>query len=74
MTAGGAAPLAAVASVEPGETENSVVVRSLNFSFPFSRPIIHDVSLELPRGSRCLLTGANGAGARRARRGRVGPG
>ena len=67
MTAGGAAPLAAVASVQAGETEDSVVVRSLNFSFPFSRPVIHDLSLELPRGSRCLLTGANGAGVWRGR-------
>jgi CCR4-NOT complex subunit CAF16 len=39
-----------------------VVVRSLNFSFPMSPPVIQDLSLELPRGSRCLLTGANGAG------------
>ena len=58
-----APPLAAVASVAPGDTEQSVVVRCLNFSFPFSGPVIQNLSLELPRGSRCLLTGANGAGA-----------
>jgi ABC-type transport system involved in cytochrome bd biosynthesis fused ATPase/permease subunit len=68
MTAAGAATLAAVASVQAGETDDSVVVRSLNFSFPFSRPVIHDLSLELPRGSRCLLTGANGAGVWRGAR------
>lgn len=55
-------PLAAIASVAAGDTPDSVVVRCLSFSFPFSPPVIHDLSLELPRGSRCLLTGANGAG------------
>lgn len=59
--------LAAVASVQAGADgevpPDSVVVRSLSFSFPFSSgPVIHDLSLALPRGSRCLLTGANGAG------------
>lgn len=62
MTAGDPAPLAAVASVVAGEQEDAVVVRCLNFSFPFSQPVIHDLSLALPPGSRCLLTGANGAG------------
>lgn len=57
-------PLAAVAAVAPGDTEQSVVVRCLTFAFPFSTPVIQDLSLELPRGSRCLLTGANGAGAK----------
>jgi CCR4-NOT complex subunit CAF16 len=55
-------PLAAVASVAPGETQDSVVVRCLDFSFPGSQPVIQGLSLELPRGARCLLTGANGAG------------
>ncbi|KAL4860214.1 ABC transporter I family member 19 [Chlorella vulgaris] len=55
-------PFAAVASVAEGDTQDSVVVSCLNFSFPFSAPVIHNLSLELPRGSRCLLTGANGAG------------
>lgn len=40
----------------------AVVARSLTFSFPFGREVIHDFNLELPAGSRCLLTGANGAG------------
>ena len=37
------------------------MVRSLGFSFPLqSKPVISDFSLALPRGSRCLLLGANG--------------
>ena len=55
-------PLVAVASVEQGPQEDSVVVRNLKFGFPSSGPIIEDFSLTLPRGSRCLLCGANGAG------------
>ena len=65
----GAAPLVAVASVAANDAaaaeEGAVIVRCLTFSFPTSRPIIHDLSLELPPGSRCLLTGANGAGEAR---------
>ena len=39
----------------------ALVVRSLGFSFPLqSKPVISDFSLSLPRGSRCLLLGANG--------------
>ncbi len=61
-----APPLAAVASVVPGgegQDENAVVVRCLDFTFPLSSsPTIQGLSLTLPRGSRCLLTGANGAG------------
>lgn len=58
--------LAAVASVAPGgdgQDDNAVVVRCLDFTFPLSSsPTIQGLSLTLPRGSRCLLTGANGAG------------
>lgn len=61
-----AAQLAAVASVVPGgegQAEDAVVVRCLDFTFPLSSsPTIQGLSLTLPRGSRCLLTGANGAG------------
>ncbi|PRW58841.1 ABC transporter I family member 19-like [Chlorella sorokiniana] len=61
-----APPLAAVASVVPGgegQDDNAVVVRCLDFTFPLSSsPTIQQLSLTLPRGSRCLLTGANGAG------------
>lgn len=67
-----AAPVAAVASVVAGpeeQDEQAVVVRCLDFTFPLSSvPTIQGLSLTLPRGSRCLLTGANGAGASRARR------
>lgn len=71
-----APPLAAVASVVAGpeeQDEQAVVVRCLDFTFPLSStPTIQGLSLTLPRGSRCLLTGANGAGAcaggRRGRR------
>ena len=61
-TAAGDQPFAAVASVEQGEEENSVVVRNLKFSFPTSGTIIEDFSLTVPRGGRVLLAGANGAG------------
>ncbi len=40
----------------------AVVVKDLVFAFPLSRTIIHDFSMVLPAGSRCLLCGANGAG------------
>ena len=64
----GAAPppqqLAAVASVAAGATPDSIVVRALTFALPTSGPLISDLTLELPRGSRCLLCGANGAGER----------
>jgi energy-coupling factor transporter ATP-binding protein EcfA2 len=55
-------PLVSVASVASGEEQNAVVVRNLNFAFNFSDNLVHDFSLTLPRGSRCLLCGANGAG------------
>lgn len=58
-----AAALVAVADVASGEEKDAVVVRSLGFAFPFSQTsVIRDLDLQLPRGSRCLLTGANGAG------------
>lgn len=60
-------PLAAVASVVPSDDTqpaDAVVVRCLSFRFPMAaEATIQDLSLTLPRGSRCLLTGANGAGA-----------
>jgi CCR4-NOT complex subunit CAF16 len=53
----------AVASIAQGEQDDAIVVRNLKFSFPTSpNYIIDDFSLQLPRGSRCLLCGANGAG------------
>ena len=50
-----------VTGADAGEPA-AVLVRQLSFSFPFGREVIHDLNLELPRGSRCLLCGANGAG------------
>ena len=43
--------------------EDSVVLRSLSYAYAGHRPMLSDISLSLPRGSRCLLVGANGAGA-----------
>eukprot|EP00208_Stichococcus_sp_RCC1054_P008448 CAMPEP_0206149896 /NCGR_PEP_ID=MMETSP1473-20131121/38019_1 /ASSEMBLY_ACC=CAM_ASM_001109 /TAXON_ID=1461547 /ORGANISM="Stichococcus sp, Strain RCC1054" /LENGTH=347 /DNA_ID=CAMNT_0053547379 /DNA_START=134 /DNA_END=1179 /DNA_ORIENTATION=+ len=47
---------------QPGYDGDAVVVRSLSFSYPDSPPVVDGFSLSLPRGSRCLLCGANGAG------------
>jgi hypothetical protein len=38
-------------------------VRSLTFAYPGHEPLISDLTLSLPAGSRCLLCGANGGGA-----------
>ncbi|TPX55557.1 hypothetical protein PhCBS80983_g05227 [Powellomyces hirtus] len=51
------------APVVPGTTsEPAVNVRNLTFSFGGPGQILKDLSLDLPRGARCLLVGANGAG------------
>ncbi|GMH44842.1 hypothetical protein BSKO_12794 [Bryopsis sp. KO-2023] len=42
--------------------DNAVEANSLRFSFPGSEPVIKDFTLKLPKGSRCLLAGANGSG------------
>ncbi len=42
---------------------DAVAVSSLEWGFPGSAPVLHDFSLHLPGGSRCLLLGANGAGS-----------
>ena len=47
---------------EDADADASLVVRDLSFSFS-GTSVIHDFNLSLPRGSRCLLCGANGAGA-----------
>jgi CCR4-NOT complex subunit CAF16 len=41
--------------------EKSVDIQNLDFDFG-GPPILQNVSLQLPPGSRCLLIGANGAG------------
>eukprot|EP01023_Acetabularia_acetabulum_P007662 TRINITY_DN13373_c0_g1_i2.p1 TRINITY_DN13373_c0_g1~~TRINITY_DN13373_c0_g1_i2.p1 ORF type:complete len:296 (-),score=47.16 TRINITY_DN13373_c0_g1_i2:322-1209(-) len=52
-----------VASVVGGQEDvDGVVVKSLKFNFAGYAPVISDFSLELPKGSRCLLVGANGSG------------
>ena len=42
--------------------EDAVVLNTLSYSYSGHCPILSDISLSLPRGSRCLLLGANGAG------------
>ena len=58
-------PTLAVQVEGPNEEslEGAVVLRSLSYAYAGHRPILSDISLSLPRGSRCLLVGANGAGA-----------
>ncbi len=56
-----------------GYEGDAVVVRSLSFSYPDSPPVVDDFSLSLPRGSRCLLCGANGAGEPSLAHPRAGP-
>lgn len=53
----------AVGVKEDAPNANAVYVNSLQFAFQNSEPFISDFTLELPAGSRCLLCGANGAGA-----------
>ena len=42
--------------------EDAVVLNTLSYAYSGHRPIVSDISLSLPKGSRCLLLGANGAG------------
>lgn len=52
------------ASVEVGAVPewDAITVNSLQYAYPGHSPVISNFSLSLPRGSRCLLVGANGAG------------
>lgn len=45
------------------EAEPAVSISSLSFAYPESPKVVDNVTLQLPRGARCLLVGANGAGA-----------
>ncbi len=45
------------------QDDDAVVVNTLTYAYPGHKPLISTMSLRLPRGSRCLLIGANGAGA-----------
>ena len=47
-----------------GDHDAALVVSNLTYAFSGRAPVIKNFSLSLPRGSRCLLCGANGAGAR----------
>lgn len=44
--------------------DQGVKVSHLTYSFPTGQRVIDDLSLAIPPGSRCLLLGCNGAGAR----------
>jgi CCR4-NOT complex subunit CAF16 len=48
-------------SSEQTTTAAAVHVANLNFSYG-GPPILSNVNLELPKGSRCLLVGCNGVG------------
>ena len=48
-------------------TDLAIGVNDLDFAYAqlhgvAPRPVLHDVTLNLPKGSRCLLVGSNGAG------------
>ena len=52
-----------VAMPEAEVDTGSVVIKNLRYNYPNDdKDILTDFSLELPPGSRCLLSGANGAG------------
>jgi len=54
-------------SIPPIETKNINAVEIKNLTFTYGsatnyKPILHDITISLPRGSRTLLVGDNGAG------------
>ena len=49
--------------VNTDEETDAVCIKNLAYSYPSGKQVISDFSLNLPPGSRCLLSGANGAGA-----------
>lgn len=51
-----------------GADADAVSVNSLTFEYPGQGWALADLSLQLRKGSRCLLIGANGAGEPRSRR------
>ena len=44
------------------QVETAVSLNDLTFSYPGCPPFVNNCSIDLPKGSRCLLIGANGAG------------
>ncbi len=61
-TTGGPSVSAEVVGPNEDSEINAVVLNSLSYAYAGYRPVLSDISLKLPRGSRCLLVGANGAG------------
>jgi CCR4-NOT complex subunit CAF16 len=52
---------------EPTSTEQqAVVLQDLQFSYPGCNAFLKGIDLQLPKGSRTLLIGANGAGEAKA--------
>lgn len=52
-----------VVPAQPDAADGSAVsIQHLDFAYPGCSPTIQDATLDLPKGSRCLLIGANGAG------------
>ncbi len=53
-----------VVELQPTNAEECTVsVSHLQFTYPGCEPFLKDVTFPLPKGSRCLLIGANGAGS-----------
>ena len=50
------------AAIMPEESPLGIRLNGVTFAYPGCPPFIKDASLDLPRGSRCLLIGANGTG------------
>ena len=48
--------------VDGTHDELPLAINSLSYAYPGASPVISNFTLQLPRGSRCLLLGANGAG------------
>lgn len=51
-------------AAQTAQDVQAVSLQGLTFAYPGCAASIKDVNLDLPRGSRCLLIGANGAGER----------
>jgi hypothetical protein len=58
----GATAIAPMTEVAAPVDPQAVSLQGLNFAYPGCPPSLKDVNLDLPKGSRCLLIGANGAG------------
>lgn len=58
----GVAPSQNGATLAVDTADTAVEVTAMQFAYPGEAPLVTNFSLKLPRGSRCLLVGANGAG------------